>query len=252
MLLAGLLFRVVLRNVFGCELLGQISMTLRVVIMGASGDGLVVAQAIRDIFRHDQRMQLVGFLDDAVNSGSDVQGVPVLGGLASWATLDEDILFYPALHKVKKMFMRKGLIVKLGVPSHRWATIVHPTSTIADDVALGVGTFVASHVTIQPGCSVLDFASIRAGANLGHDAIIKSYCYVGPNSTLCGRAQMEEGSHLGPNAVIIDGVVVGQYAVVGAGSVATKDISPFDVCMGNPARKLYSTIGIVKRTESLL
>lgn len=226
-------------------------MGLKVVIMGASGDGLVVAQAIRDIERYDKSMQVIGFLDDGCGAESIVHGLPVLGGLASWSDLDDNILFIPALHKLKKMFMRRKLIDQLGVPEERWVTVIHPTATIADDVMVGHGSFIASNVTIQPGAVVLGFASIRAGANIGHDAIMNGYCYMGPSATLCGGAQIEEGVHVGPNAVIVDGIVVGQYAVVGAGSVATKNITAFDVCFGVPARKVSSTIGDMKRFKVL-
>jgi len=226
-------------------------MKLKVVIMGASGDGLVVAQTIRDIERYDKSMQVIGFLDDGLEAESIIYGLPVLGGLASWSDLNENTLFIPALHKLKKMFLRKKLLEQLGVPEDRWATVIHPTAKIADDVAVGYGSFVASNVTIQPGATVCCFASIRAGANLGHNAIIDSYCYIGPNATLCGGAQIEEGVHIGPNAVVVDGIVVGHYAIVGAGSVATKNITAFDVCFGVPARKVSSTIGDMKRFSLL-
>jgi len=225
-------------------------MRKKVVIMGASGDGLVVAQAIRDIERHDNSMSLVGFLDDAMAEGTLVDELPVMGRLDSWSSLGEELLFYPALHKVKQMFSRKNIVERLAVPDRRWATVIHPTATIADDAQIGFASFIASHVTIQPGARIGAFASIRAGANLGHDASMEQFCYVGPNATLSGRARMEDGAHLGPNGVIIDGVTLGQYAVIGAGSVATRNIDAFDICLGNPARKVSSTKGDMKRTES--
>ena len=50
------------------------------------------------------------------------------------------------------------------------------------------------------------------------------------------------GAWIGGNVVIMSGVTIGQNAVVGAGSVVTKDVPPFSVCVGNPAR-VIKTIG---------
>jgi len=43
---------------------------------------------------------------------------------------------------------------------------------------------------------------------------------------------------IGTNATIIAGITIGEYSVVGAGSVVTKDIPPFSIAAGNPARVL--------------
>ena len=45
---------------------------------------------------------------------------------------------------------------------------------------------------------------------------------------------------IGTNSVIMPGIEIGEGAVIGANSVVTKNIAPFSVCAGNPARKLYS------------
>jgi acetyltransferase-like isoleucine patch superfamily enzyme len=50
------------------------------------------------------------------------------------------------------------------------------------------------------------------------------------------RTVVEEGASIGANATIVAGVVIGAYALVGAGSVVTKNIPPYTVWIGNPAR----------------
>ena len=51
------------------------------------------------------------------------------------------------------------------------------------------------------------------------------------------------GAWIGANAVILCGVTIGRNAVVGAGSIVTKDVEPYTVVVGNPARKIKS-IGV--------
>jgi acetyltransferase EpsM len=111
-------------------------------------------------------------------------------------------------------------------------------SAVASDAVIGIGTFIASGVTIQPAAIIGAFSSIRAGASIGHHAEIGEHAYVGPNATMCGRTRLLEGAHLGPNAVILDRKCVGRYAVVGIGSAVTKDVRDYSVVMGNPARRV--------------
>lgn len=211
---------------------------MRIIILGGPGDGIVAAQTVRDMARAGREIELAGFLNDRLPVGEQVLGAPVLGTLKDWATLPDDVMFLPALHKVGDMPARSRLIRDLGIPPQRWASVVHPTACIADDVQVGWGCYIAAHVAVQPGARLGNFVSIRAGGSIGHDVVLHNFTYVGSNATLTGRAQMEEGAHLGPNAVVIDRVIVGTFSIVGAGAAMMKNAHPYSVYLGNPARRL--------------
>ena len=94
--------------------------------------------------------------------------------------------------------------------------------------------------------TILDEAEVRIGNNV----------FIGPNTTLCTVIHsLEPGERnegimcarpiavgdnvwIAANAVILPGVTVGEGAVIGAGSVVTKDVEPYTVVAGNPARFL--------------
>jgi acetyltransferase EpsM len=59
---------------------------------------------------------------------------------------------------------------------------------------------------------------------------------MGPNSNLSGRSSLGDGVHIGPNASILDGVKLGDYCVIGMGSVVLKDVPDFAIAFGNPAK----------------
>jgi sugar O-acyltransferase (sialic acid O-acetyltransferase NeuD family) len=208
---------------------------IEIVILGAGGDALVIAEIVRAMEAAGERVRLRGFLDDNL-AGGMVDGLPVLGRLEEWATLGPELAFVPAIHKLKQMVARKARLEGLCISPERWASAIHPTAVVARSASIGVGVSIAAHVVIQPESVVGSFATLRAGANLGHDARCGDYTYVGPNATLCGRAAVEEGAHIGPNAVIVDGQTVGAFAVVGAGTVVTKRIPGHEVHFGVPAR----------------
>jgi acetyltransferase EpsM len=210
----------------------------RLVILGGPGDGLVVAEAAHVAQAAGAPYVVSGFLNDQFARGMIIQGVPVLGRFEDWQELSDDHVFVPATQKVQDMPRRVHRLVSLGIPEHRWGSVRHPMSAVASDAVIGIGTFIASGVTIQPAAIIGAFSSIRAGASIGHHAEIGEHAYVGPNATMCGRTRLLEGAHLGPNAVILDRKCVGRYAVVGIGSAVTKDVRDYSVVMGNPARRV--------------
>ena len=54
----------------------------------------------------------------------------------------------------------------------------------------------------------------------------------------CKPTLVKKGASIGSGATLLCGVTVGEYALVGAGSVVTKDVPPFTVVAGNPAKAL--------------
>lgn len=213
----------------------------KIVILGAGGDGLVLAEAIAQHNKQaveSDKMAVEAFLDDAYTVEGTYEGFRVLGGLNFWCKLSPDILFIPAIQKVRDMPRRAARLEALEIPPERWATVVHPTAVIASCAKIGSGVYIGAFCSVQPRCVVGDFATLRAGAALGHDATVSRHAYVGPNAVLCGKTVLHCGAHLGPGAVLLDERSVGQFAVVGIGSAVTKNVTDYAVVMGNPAKRV--------------
>jgi acetyltransferase-like isoleucine patch superfamily enzyme len=128
----------------------------------------------------------------------------------------------------------------------------------------------AYHCSIDSGTKIGAFVEIQKGATIGKNCKISSHtficegvhiednCFIGhgvmftndlfPRATRPdGTPQTEEdwnlvetfvkkGASIGSNATIICGVTIGENALVGAGSVVTKDVAPYTVVAGNPAK----------------
>lgn len=208
-----------------------------IVILGAGGDALVVAESVLKGQMAGQSITLAGFLDDRLK-GTTIYGKQVLGGLDDWTRLDTAMRFVPAIQKVKDAARRAARLEDLQVPAERWISVVHPQAAIASDVVIGNGAFIASCVTVQPGGRIGHFASLRAGAVLGHDCQIMDHAYVGPNAVMCGNCVLERGAHLGPGAVLLDHKVMGEFSVAGIGTAVTKNVAARTVVFGNPAKRV--------------
>lgn len=117
--------------------------------------------------------------------------------------------------------------------------------TIGRDCRIGSHVEIGRGVKIGDRCKVEPFAFIPSGVTIEDEVLIGPHvCFT---NDIFPRAVGEweivptvvkRGSSVGANSTIICGVTIGEGAMVGAGSVVTKDVPPRTVVTGNPAREL--------------
>ncbi|MCW4010414.1 MAG: N-acetyltransferase [Candidatus Bathyarchaeota archaeon] len=121
---------------------------------------------------------------------------------------------------------------------------------------VGRNSKVDSFVYIEEGVVIGDNCKIRPFVFIPTGVTIEDNVFIGPNVTFTNdkhpRAQGEwkllpttvkKGASIGANSVIVPGVTIGEEAMVGAGSVVTKDVPNKTLVAGNPAR-VIRRIGI--------
>ena len=87
---------------------------------------------------------------------------------------------------------------------------------------------------------------IDMNAVIGSGAQIGARCHVGAGAVVAGMMEpactlsviIEDDVFIGANAVILEGVKVGHHSIIGAGAIVTKDVLPYSVMAGVPARKI--------------
>lgn len=145
---------------------------------------------------------------------------------------------------------------------------IHPTANVSDKSSIGQGTkvwinvqiredvvigagcilskdvYVDHAVKIGDRCKIQNSVSVYNGVEIGDDV------FVGPNACFTNdrvprafnadwsitKTFVHSGASIGANATIVCGITIGEYAMVAAGSVVTKDVAPYTLVMGNPAR----------------
>lgn len=121
---------------------------------------------------------------------------------------------------------------------------IREENVIGDDVSVGTLSVVEHHVTIGNGVRihtqvfVPEYTIIEDDAWLGPNVVITNAKYPlspGVKESLEGPI-IRKGAKVGANATILPGVVIGRSALVGAGSVVTKDVPDGAVVVGNPAK----------------
>ncbi len=117
---------------------------------------------------------------------------------------------------------------------------------IGNDCVLGQNVFVGNNVYVGDGVKIQNNVSVYEGVRLEKDVFVgPSVVFtniINPRSFIERKDEFKptlvcEGASIGANATILCGVTIGAYAMIGAGSVVTSDISAFALVKGNPARE---------------
>ena len=111
---------------------------------------------------------------------------------------------------------------------------------VQKNASIGRNCKISSHTFICEGVSIEDEVFVGHGVTFINDRYPRATNGTGQLQTeadwTCENTRVKKGASIGSGATLLCGVIVGEYAVVGAGSVVTKDVPPYAVVAGNPAR----------------
>lgn len=208
----------------------------RLLVVGAGGFAREAAETARAIHAHDGSVELLGFLDDdrALRRGH-VAGIPVLGPVA-------DVDRYPdaavviAVGRPDAYTARREIAARLDLASHRYATLVHPSSSVGRSCRLGAGSVVLAHVTMTADVVVGEHVVVMPQVVLTHDVRVGDHATLASGVRLGGGVHVGEGAYLASGALVREGCRIGAWSLVGMGSTVTTDVPEERVWFGSPAR----------------
>jgi acetyltransferase-like isoleucine patch superfamily enzyme len=137
-------------------------------------------------------------------------------------------------------------------------TQVWNLSQVREEAILGENCVLGKNVYIDFGVQIGNKVKIQNNSSIFHGAVIKDGVFIGPHVVLTNDKNprsvnpdmslkgnddwieagviIEEGASIGACSVITPGVKIGRFAMIGSGSVVTKDVPDFALVYGNPAR----------------
>jgi len=144
----------------------------------------------------------------------------------------------------------------------RWGTVIYADVVIGDDfktghavlirekTKIGNRVVVGTNTVIDGNVEIGSFVKIESNVYIPTHTHIGNYCFIGPCAVLTNDKYpqrlrdeyeprgpiLEDSVTIGANATILPGVRIGEGSMVAAGSVVTKDVPPWSLAVGVPAR----------------
>jgi UDP-2-acetamido-3-amino-2,3-dideoxy-glucuronate N-acetyltransferase len=155
---------------------------------------------------------------------------------------------------------------------------IHPTAEVSDAASIGPGTSIWNQAQVREGARVgsdcvigknvyVDFdvvigdgVKVQNNVSLYHGVEVDDGVFIGPHVCFTNDRQpraiapdgspktdadwevgpilVRRGAALGANSTILPGVTIGRWAMIGSGSVVTRDVDDYELVAGNPARRL--------------
>ena len=203
------------------------------IVLGAGGHARVLLDALR--LRHCEPL---GVTDpDASLWGSAVLGVPVLGDdnrIQDFAP--NEVMLVNALGSTMSTALRQAVWERWRGRGYQFTGVRHLTAVVAQSAELEADVQVLAGSLIGVDAYLGHNSIVNTGVIVEHDCRVGQHVHLAPGVTLSGNVTVGDGSHLGTGCTVIQDVDIGQGCVVGAGAVVVRNLEPFTLAVGVPAR----------------
>lgn len=194
-----------------------------IILLGAGGHARVVASTAKSAGHSVAAF----YCDSAELIGSSMLDIPVRDIRDLESDKEKSAIIAIGDNATRKKFAEEY--------SFNWITLRHSFSWVDPDARIGVGTVICAGSIIQPGAKIGDHIIVNTKSSIDHDTTVGDFCHVSV-AHLAGGGTAEEGSFMALYSVVLPGKCLGQWSTLGAGGVANKDIPPYSIAVGAPAK----------------
>lgn len=199
---------------------------------GNAREALMVAIAQNQI---KKRWNIIGFIDDDLTKkGQTACGFTVLGGRNIFERYrDAKVIAVPG--RDSNFFLRQKIIDSLKLPPQRWAVLIDPTVTVANDARIGYNTVLMPGCVVNATANIGNHCVVLPNTVISHDSHIGDYTLIGSNASISGGVTIGEGCYIGTGSSIIQEIRIGNGSLVGMGSAVIKSVPSKTIVAGCPA-----------------
>ncbi len=198
-----------------------------IILLGAGGHCKVIIDLIEELNQYN----IIGIYDDYHNDS--LYDIKILG----------------RINEVNKYINNKDIYFVIGIGSNlirkkiyeefidlNWCSLIHPNAIVSKKSKIDIGTVICAGSVIQTEVIIGKHCIINTNCNIDHETIIQDFSDICPGVTICGQVNIGYNTFIGANSTIIQGLKIGNYNIIGAGSVIIKNIDDNKKIVGNPGK----------------
>jgi sugar O-acyltransferase (sialic acid O-acetyltransferase NeuD family) len=193
-----------------------------IIIYGGGGHG----KALIELLRILNKYPILGIVDDNTKAGTDIMGVPLLGGESILNILTEKRVHLAAnaVGGIGNIQSRIQVFERLTKAGFSCPTLVHPTAFVESSAILGDGVQVMPHAYVGSDARIGFGAIINTGAIVSHDCTLGDYANLSPGAILAGEVRIGSATLIGMGVTVNLRVKIGDHVRVGNGATVKQDV----------------------------
>jgi sugar O-acyltransferase (sialic acid O-acetyltransferase NeuD family) len=171
----------------------------RLAIIGAGGLGREIALTIQA--QQQVNYSELGFVDDAIAEGTEINGVPVWGNFA-WLLQQKEAM--QVVLAIGNTAVRSQLIGQLRITAFQFPAIIHPGARLHDprNIKVGKGCYVADGCILTTGISLGEFCLLNSACSIQHDVQLQDNVILMPGVRLTGAVPIPANTLVKANSVL--------------------------------------------------
>ena len=182
------------------------------IIIGAGGG----AKMCIDCLETSADYQVVGLLDDKIEIGIRVQGIPVIGRINCIKQLldfkiNNFVIAFGVLEKRHKRFELYSTLKEIGCI---FPNIIHPRAIVEKSVELGDGNVILAGANIGSSVKLGNLNYINNNSLISHDCILMNNIHIAPGAVLASSINVESDVLIGMNTTIFYGITIGASSTI--------------------------------------
>ena len=139
--------------------------------------------------------------------------------------------------------IRKKVVEKYILEGCKPISIMSETAIMQDRNEIGDGAIFCGFTHVTSDIKIGNYFHCNIFSYVAHDCIIGNYVTFAPHVCCNGNVHIGDYAYIGTGAIIKQGtpqkpLLIGKGAIIGMGAVVTKDVAPYEVVVGNPAKPL--------------
>jgi sugar O-acyltransferase (sialic acid O-acetyltransferase NeuD family) len=205
----------------------------RVILVGNA----VTAEILYSYLRDDRRYEVLGLtVDDEFLGESRVPELPAVKLSRVRDAFSPDlcrVVMAVGYRDVNRV--RASLFARLKDIGYHMETYVHPDARVYTRHPLGEGCVVLPGAVLEPHVRVGDNTMVWSNVTLAHHCSVEEHCWIAAGTVISGNARVRRNCFIGVSATVVNGVTVGEFNIVGAQAMISRDTQPHAVHLARSA-----------------